>query len=80
MSKAISLQGQIDEVAGELTRRADEYPRAVRAGRMKQAEADYRTERMRAVARTLDWIQRHQATITAAVAAVATAEAGKETA
>lgn len=82
MSKTISLQGQIDEVAGELTRRAANYPREVRAGKMKQAEADYRMERLRAALASLRFVQRHQALITTAVQAVVRAgeaEAREET-
>lgn len=66
----VSLQAQIDEVSRELTVRASEYGGRVRRGELRASAADMHIDRMRAALRTLQWVQRHQALITAAVAAV----------
>src|SRR5580765_3413118 len=56
----VSLNQQIDEVKRELKQRAEVYPRLVQNGKIKQSHADYQTERMQAVLKTLEWLQRNE--------------------
>lgn len=52
-----SLQAQIAEVEREIKMRVDVYKRQIWSGKMKQSEADYRTDCMRAVLETLKSIK-----------------------
>lgn len=63
MKQKFSLRQQIEEIELELKMRANVYARAVANGRMKQSEADYRTERLGAVRGTLLWLQGNEAKI-----------------
>lgn len=57
---AISLNQQIDEVKRELAKRSEVYPHMVHSGKMRQSIADYQVERMQAVLKTLEWLQRNE--------------------
>ena len=59
----ISLKMQIEEVSRELVKRSDVYPRMVRQGKMKQGQADYLIDRMKAVRDTLEWLARNETAI-----------------
>ncbi len=61
MSK-VRLSEQIAEVKRELEMRAHVYPGLVSKGKMRQAEAGYRTTAMEAVLGTLVFLQRHEDT------------------
>lgn len=65
----VTIGGQIAEVTRELALRKNVYAERVRAGRMRQAEADLCMERMRAVLDTLVFCQEHEAEIRAFIAA-----------
>jgi hypothetical protein len=56
----ISLNQQIDEVKRELKMRSEVYPHMVNSGKLRQSVADYQVERMRAVQKTLEWLQRNE--------------------
>jgi hypothetical protein len=56
----ISLNQQIDEVKRELKMRSEVYPHMVKSGKLRQSVADYQVERMRAVQKTLEWLQRNE--------------------
>ena len=56
----ISLNQQIDEVKRELAKRDEVYPRQVQSGKIRQSVADYQTQRMLAVLKTLEWLQAHE--------------------
>jgi len=68
MSK-VSLDSQIAEVKRELALRERTYPRLVSTGKMRQAEAELLVANMLAVFDTLIFLQRHEDTIRAAIAA-----------
>lgn len=78
MTPRISLQAQIDEVARELTVRSSEYPARIRKGEMRSAVADLHIERMRAVSRTLQWLQAHETEVREFVAARRTLQDAQE--
>lgn len=65
----ISIAGQIAEVTRELALRRNVYAERVRAGKMRQAEADLCMERMQAVLATLMFCQANEADIRAFIAA-----------
>ena len=56
----VSLNQQIDEVKRELAKRYEVYPRQVQTGKLRQSIADFQVERMRAVLKTLEWLQAHE--------------------
>jgi|SoiMetStandDraft_5_1073268.scaffolds.fasta_scaffold637579_2 hypothetical protein len=56
----VSLNQQIDEVKRELAKRDEVYPRQVQTGKLRQSIADFQVERMRAVLKTLEWLQAHE--------------------
>lgn len=56
----ISIGQQIEEVQRELEKREQVYPRLIDAKKMKRSVAEYHVERMRAVLRTLEWVQAHR--------------------
>ncbi len=66
MSDRISLNQQIEEVQRELNVRAQVYPGLIARGRLRQSEADYQSERLRAVLKTLKWLQENEDDIRAA--------------
>jgi len=66
----LSLAQQIEEVARELGLRKQVYPRLVSTGKMRQSVADYHTARMRAALATLEWLQKNEARIKAALGEV----------
>lgn len=51
-----SLVTQVAEVDREIEMRASVYPGRVGAGKMREAEAEYQLDTMRAVRRTLQWV------------------------
>lgn len=51
-----SIAGQIAEVRRELALRRNVYPKFVREGRMKQAEAELCMVRLEAALSTLQWV------------------------
>jgi predicted DNA-binding helix-hairpin-helix protein len=53
----VSLNQQIEELAEELDMRISVYGRMVSSGKMRQAVADYKMERMRAALNTLRWLR-----------------------
>lgn len=65
----VAIAGQIAEVTRELALRKNVYAERVRAGKMRQAEADLCMDRMRAVLDTLMFCQEHEADIRAYIAA-----------
>lgn len=65
----VLIRQQIEEVEREIRMRGDVYPRWVRAGKMRQGEADEHTRRMVAVRDTLRWLLDHEAAIKAKVSA-----------
>lgn len=60
MSVRVSLQQQIDEVRREIAMRERVYPGQVTRGKMRQSEAAFALDRMRAVLRTLEFLQTHR--------------------
>jgi len=62
-----NLRQQIEEIDRELTKRAEVYPRWVRAGKIKQSQADYHVARLEAVKRTLEWLAANETEIRAYV-------------
>lgn len=58
-----SLGQQIEEVELELEFRREVFARRIATGRLKKSEAEYRTARLRAVLRTLVWLQNNEASI-----------------
>lgn len=60
MSERPSLAQQIGEVRDELRDRQMAYPRLVSLGRMRQAEADHKVERLKGALDTLMWVARHE--------------------
>lgn len=60
-----SLSQQIEEVERELGQRRNVYPRLVSSGKMRQSIADYQTERLEAVKRTLEWLRDNEEAIKA---------------
>lgn len=65
----VNLVQQIEEVEYEISMRERVYPGLVTRRKMKQADATYRIERMRAVLKTLQWLQANEAAIKQKVAA-----------
>lgn len=65
----VSLVSQIAEVDREIVMRERVYPGQVRAGKMRQAEADLLIGRMQAVRATLVFLQKHEAGIRDHIAA-----------
>lgn len=63
MNTKFSLAAQIEEVDLELKLRDEVYKRRCSTGQMKQSMADYRMARMRAVRRTLVWLESNEAMI-----------------
>lgn len=63
----ISLTGQIQEVEREIALRRNVYPRQVASGKLNQSASELLIERMEAVLKTLQWMQKHEAAIRAAV-------------
>jgi len=59
----VSLNQQIDEVKRELSKRDEVYPHQVATGKLRQSIADFQMERMRAVLRTLEWLQKYESQI-----------------
>ena len=59
----ISLAQQIEEVEREIALRERVYPHQVASGKMRQSVADYHLDRMRAVFRTLTWLQENEEAI-----------------
>lgn len=53
-----SLQAQIAEVEREIKMRVDVYSRQISSGKMRKSEADYRTDCMRAVLKSLQGLER----------------------
>ncbi len=60
-----SIIAQIQEVEREIALRVKVYPREVASRKMRQAVADMHLDRMRAVLRTLQWLQQNEAKIKA---------------
>ena len=58
-----SLDQQIDEVKRELAQRAEVYPRLVGQHKMRESIATFRTDRLKAVLRTLEWLRLHEVKI-----------------
>ena len=71
----VPLSRQIDEVAREIATREADYPRQVARGAMRQSEAEYRIESMRGVLATLQFMQRNEQTIRAAIDAARSGDA-----
>ena len=65
----ISIDQQIAEVERELLLRRKVYPDQVKAGKLRQGEADLCLNRMQAVLGTLRYMREHRETILTAVAA-----------
>lgn len=61
----ISLVGQISEIDREIRMREQVYPKQIRDGKMRQAEAELAVERIHAVRATLVFIQENEAEIRA---------------
>lgn len=61
--KKLSIRSQILAVEDEITDREKSYSRAVRAGRMRQEEMDYKICAMRSVRSTLEFCRQHEAAI-----------------
>lgn len=68
----VSLSQQIEEVDRELALRKNVYARNVASGKMRQSIADYHTNRMEAVKRTLEWLAENEAAVRAAIGERAT--------
>jgi len=62
-----SIVAQIAEVDREIVMREKVYPSWIARGKMQQSEADYYMGRMRAVLRTLKWLQINEAKIKAKI-------------
>lgn len=65
----ISLIGQIAEIDREITLRERVYSNQIRAGKMRQAEADLLMSRIHAVRDSLAFLKTHEADIRAMIAA-----------
>jgi hypothetical protein len=75
----VSIVAQIAEVDREIVMREKVYPQWVKANKMHQGEADFHLGRMRAVLRTLKWLQRNEAAIKGKIKTPASGElAGAE--
>ena len=59
MSDRVPLAEQLDEIAGEYTRRCRAYPLLVARGQMRQTAAELKIERMAAAHNTLAWLHKH---------------------
>lgn len=58
--KKISLNQQIEEVKRELDYRTRVYQRAMSKGTLKPSHAEYQTQRMEAVLKTLEWLSENE--------------------
>lgn len=67
MANTISIGAQIEEAEREIRLREGVYPRQVSSGKMRQSVADMHLARMRAILRTLQWLQANEETIRAVV-------------
>lgn len=67
MTAKFSLREQLEEVEREIRLRKDVYTRAVAAGHMRQAIADYHLGRMEGVLATLGWLSDNEQRIKAKV-------------
>ena len=54
---SVSIGQQIDEVERELAMRRKVYPSMISRGKLRQSEADFYTNRLTAVSRTLQWLR-----------------------
>lgn len=63
MANPISIGAQIEEAEREIRLREGVYQRQVSSGKMRQSVADMHLERMRAILRTLQWLQANEETI-----------------
>lgn len=62
-----TLQQQIQCVDRELSMRQKVYPRQVSTGKMKADDAEYHISQMRAVLKTLQWLEKNRTVIMGAV-------------
>ena len=58
-----TLQQQIQCVDRELAMRMKVYPRQVSTGKMKHDDAEFHISQMRAVLKTLQWLEKNRAVI-----------------
>lgn len=70
--RRVSLASQLAEVARELKKRGEVYPRLVATRQMRQAEADLHVAHMQAVLATLKWLQANETAIKALFSADST--------
>ena len=77
MMQRFSLAAQIDEVKREMSMRDKVYAHQIAIMKMKSGEAEYRQARLAAVLKTLEWLQRNEARVRAAIGADDTPETGK---
>lgn len=76
--KGLTLDRQISELTRACNERVTEYARLVRAGKMRESEAEYRLEGLNAALESLYWLQRNRAVVlAAAVEAKAQGETGE---
>lgn len=68
-TKKYSLDAQITEVKRELAQREKVYPNLVRTQRLKEGQAEYQVDTLKAVLATLEWLQASEADVRAFVAA-----------
>jgi hypothetical protein len=54
--RKISLSQQIEGIDWELQRRNAEFPGLISRGKLRESEADYQMERLRAARSTLEWL------------------------
>lgn len=62
-----TLQQQISAVKREIGMRENVYPRQVSTGKMKQSDAELHIAEMKAVLKTLEWMEKNRAVILVAV-------------
>jgi hypothetical protein len=62
-----TIQQQVQAVEREIKMRQQVYPRQVSTGRMQQAEAELHISEMRAVLKTLQWLEKNRTAIINAV-------------
>lgn len=77
LRKKYSLIAQIAEVKRELALRGGVYPGRVAAGKMRESEAEMHVDIMANVLDTLQWLEKHESIVKAAVRK-ATGDAGSE--
>lgn len=68
MAEKISIIGQISEIERDIAQRQRDYPRLMREGKMRQAEADLLMERANAIRKTLYFCKNNLADIESFVA------------